>query len=84
MKVFFEFEQTENEIANKMLELINRSNKYKLMWALRHLESEINEEGGQLIITSARGRSGIQMNGFTEELKDQIKAVIDQFQFDSL
>lgn len=84
MKVFYEFDLTGNEMTDKILDLVNRNNKYKLMWMLRHLESEINEEGGQIIVTSAMGKSGIQMNGFTEELKDKMKKVFAHFEPDAL
>jgi len=47
--------------------------KYRIMWELRTLESEINSEGGAIIITE---KSQIETKDFTTELSEKIKTLL--------
>lgn len=49
--------------------------KYKIMWTLRHLETEINAEGGVLIIT---GKGDLELKEFSAELSFKIKEAIEK------
>ncbi|MBK9380631.1 MAG: hypothetical protein IPN39_04825 [Chitinophagaceae bacterium] len=53
----------------------NEAEKYKLMWRLRSLESEINKEGGIFILTK---EGGLQIKDFSTELLNEIKKVLHQ------
>ena len=55
-------------------QLLLEKTKYQLMWKLRHIENEINSEGGVIIIDLAK--SGAEITGFTEELTDKIYSII--------
>jgi len=48
--------------------------KYKIMWALRGIEKEINEEGGMIIITP---EFRIETKDFSEELTERISGLLD-------
>lgn len=48
--------------------------KYKVMWALRSIEKEINDEGGMIVIT---WDFKIELKDFSEPLSEQILRLID-------
>jgi flagellar biosynthesis/type III secretory pathway protein FliH len=47
--------------------------KYRIMWELRSIESEINSEGGCIIITE---NGKIETKDFTAELSERIKTLL--------
>src|ERR1035437_3833848 len=61
------------KIYNKLTEIMCVKQKYQIMWGLRSIENEINEEGGRVIITK-EGR--IKIQGFTKELKTKIYSLL--------
>ena len=54
--------------------LLLEKTKYKLMWELRHIENEINSEGGIILIDFVK--RGAEITGFSEELTDKIHKII--------
>ncbi|NML41647.1 hypothetical protein HHL17_30965 [Chitinophaga sp. G-6-1-13] len=78
MKVYIEYEVKEtNEIiqpiADQLLSTTTELIKYRVMWGLRKLEDEIEEEGGQIIV-HMNGR--IHTKSFTPELTEKIKVAL--------
>ncbi|HEY8687623.1 MAG TPA: hypothetical protein VIM07_00195 [Chitinophagaceae bacterium] len=57
-----------SNIADATQQLIFEKFKYKIMWDLRSIENEINEEGGIIIITT----KGVETKNFTQYLSDKI------------
>ncbi len=57
--------------------------KYKIMWALRHLESEMNESEGIITIhsESLSGKRRISAEGFSDELIEKIQAIAKASKF---
>ena len=67
LKSAIEFQKVEAYTNN----LILTKEKYKLMWFLRHLENEINEQGGIIILSI----KNIETKGFTVEFTDKLNEV---------
>ncbi len=57
--------------------------KYKIMWALRFLEKEINESEGILTINSERlgGKTKITAEGFSDDIMAKIQEVAKASKF---
>ncbi len=83
MKIYYEFEPTDNELADKFLIAMFEKNKYELMWTLRSIENDINYEGGMIIMTTTNGKSGIYTKGFTRSTIDKIMELIRNSNFPS-
>lgn len=63
----------------KSMEQFFEIEKWKLMWRLRHLEADIESEGGTLTLTKD---GGLSLDGFSEELLKKIgQAVKKDVQF---
>ena len=62
-----------NEIAETAYYHILTKWKYKIMWHLRSVENEINDEGG-IIIVDLSGK--IEIKQFTEELTEKIHELL--------
>jgi hypothetical protein len=85
MKVYYEMpdlfsEDTGNEIIDQYNQLnnlclfhIGHKFKYRVMWELRHLEKEIDSEGGVIVIKQA---GQMEAKEFSAELLLKIKQVI--------
>jgi hypothetical protein len=54
------------------MELHQENAKLRCKWSLRHLENEINSEGGTLIITE---KSDVKIKGFSPDLAQKISDV---------
>jgi len=83
MKVYYEFEPTDDGAKDMLLLTLYEKYKYELMWTLRSIENEINDSEGQIIITTAHGKSGVKTNQFTRELTDKIMKLIKESTFPS-
>jgi len=81
MKVFYEFESTGNDFEDNVLLPMYEKLRFEMMWTLRSLEKEIDNEGGQIIITYDKG---VKTKGFTQELTDKIADTIKAAGFPSL
>lgn len=80
MKVYYEFdpideEESDNPLISKFAHMakenllnISFKFKYRLMWELRHLESEINEDGGVIIIRNGK----LETKDFSIETSEKI------------
>ena len=53
--------------------------KYQIMWGLRSIENEINEQSGSITITK---EWKIETKDFTQELTDKIHALLDKSKFE--
>ena len=53
--------------------------KYQIMWALRSIEQEFNEQGGCIIITK---KGKLQIKDFTQELTDKITSLLSSTNFE--
>lgn len=75
MKIYVEYDVPDtgvpalNPLGEFTMKIMMEKNKYKIMWQLRSLENQINEEGGMIIITE-KGR--IHTKNFTPDLTDRI------------
>ena len=71
-----------NNLSNtyKLLkENMSIKQKYEIMWGLRSIENEFNEEGGCIIITKD---GKIHTKDFTQELTDKIHFLISLIKFE--
>ncbi|HEY8658671.1 MAG TPA: hypothetical protein VIL78_06520 [Hanamia sp.] len=57
--------------------------KYKIMWALRSIEAEINNSDGVINIHSEAlgSKTSISINGFSDELKKKIEDIASVTKF---
>ncbi|MCE3282584.1 MAG: hypothetical protein K0Q66_1321 [Chitinophagaceae bacterium] len=60
-------------LQQKYLEVVQQTLQYRIMWALRSLEHEINESGG-MIMLGADGQ--LTLKEFSEDLAERIEACI--------
>lgn len=60
-------------LQQRYLEVVQQNLQYKIMWALRSLEAEIDEAGG-IIILSPDGQ--LTLKEFTQELSERIEECI--------
>lgn len=60
-----------NNVEEYINILLLQKFKYKIMWHLRFLETQINEEGGIIIVSI----KSIETKGFSQELTDKIREV---------
>ncbi len=51
--------------------------KYKVMWALRHLEHEMDNEEGHIIIDVEHDSGNFHVNGFSDNLHKKIEQLLD-------
>ena len=80
MKVYLEYNIPESEdmpslnpLAEFAMKKHMEKEKYKVMWQLRSLENEINQEGGLIIITE---KGKIHTKDFTSELTEKIHQLL--------
>ena len=62
-------------LQQRYLEVVQQNLQYKIMWALRSMEAEIDEAGG-MIILSPEGT--LTLKEFTQELSDRIEQCIKE------
>jgi hypothetical protein len=62
-------------LQQRYLEVVQQNLQYKIMWALRSMEAEIDEAGGMIIL----GTDGtLTLKEFTQELSDRIEQCIKE------
>lgn len=62
-------------LQQRYLEVVQQNLQYKIMWALRSLEEEINEAGGMIIL----GTDGtLTLKEFLPELSERIEQCIKE------
>jgi hypothetical protein len=85
MKIYTDFEPTGDETADGIMQLLFSKLRYQLMWRLRKLELEINNEPeGVLIIRAHDGIDGItktHVRGFSVALMEKISERLEGFYF---
>lgn len=66
------------DAANQMILLLAENFKYKIMWALRSMEKEIEECGGVIFLVSkkATDTARIELEGFTAEQGERIQRLL--------
>lgn len=83
MKVYYKIKNEETEfingidfgsLADTQMTLFMEKTKYKILWALRSIEDDINYEGGMIVINE---KGQIETKGFTQETTDKIRALIE-------
>lgn len=57
-------------------QLMYEKDKYKIMWALRHLEDQIEKENGIFLLWDNNGVPSLQFKEFSNELKVQISEAL--------
>lgn len=62
-------------LQQKYLEVVQQNLQYKIMWALRSMEHEIEEAGG-IIILDTEGT--LTLKEFTQDLSDRIEQCIKE------
>ncbi len=75
MKIFYEFDDTRGLNQMKLQCLYFAKEKYKILWALRHLEDNIendDKDGVILIPTLGSDESTIVIRGFSDDLRDKV------------
>ncbi len=60
-----------NNVEDYVNLLLLQKFKYKIMWHLRFLENQINDEGGIIILSI----KSIETKGFSQELTEKIREV---------
>jgi hypothetical protein len=84
MKVYLEINNRDNAPDNEIavIYLLADMIKYKTMWLLRNLESEIDREGGQIIAAISNSAPvTFKLNGFTDELDSKISSILNSADF---
>lgn len=76
MKVYYEFPPSGNDDYDKIIRMMFEKWKYQMMWALRHLEREMEEEGGCIIIQSPGTQYRFVIRDFSYELTEKIDAIL--------
>lgn len=64
--------ETQQSLMNMHYNLM----KCRAMWALRHLEAEIDAEDGVLILSDVDGDLSMEAKGFSQEIYEKISAII--------
>lgn len=77
MKVYTEFAAFDDDKQNEIVQLMAVITKYRFMWELRHLENDIVNEGGSIIISV--NPWGIKTRQFSQELTDKIVEIFKDF-----
>lgn len=78
MKIYFHILELRSNFSelDRLMDTVNRNffmmYKYRLMWNLRHLENQINSEGGIIVFDQ---ELNVTAKGFTPELTQQIEAI---------
>ena len=84
MKILLSFNK-EDELTpfqSASIDLLGEMVKYKTMWLLRSFETDINDEGGQIIaLISNSIAPSFTLNGFSENLENQIRSILDNSNF---
>lgn len=78
MRVYYEMKPTGTDAIDYYLRVLFEMYRFRLMWYLRHLEQEINDEGGCLIIVAETDRSYIHTKDFTRGLTEKVTAIIKE------
>ncbi|MEJ7821477.1 MAG: hypothetical protein WKF85_04100 [Chitinophagaceae bacterium] len=85
MKIYTDFEPTGDETADGIMQLLFSKLRYQLMWRLRKLELEINNEPeGVLIIRAHDGIDGMiktHVRGFSDAIMEKISERLKDFYF---
>jgi hypothetical protein len=82
MKVYLDIEPFDNDFSKNIITTFAESAKFKTMWYLRHLEQRIVLENGQIIIQIFhQQKPTIKINGFSDELKNDIENVISEIEY---
>lgn len=77
MRFYIEPPVSDVEFVQAHWQLLYEKNKYKIMWALRHLEAEIEEENGMFILADHDGEPRLQAKDFSEELSEKIAEALE-------
>ncbi len=76
----------DNPTIQAVYNVLYQSVKYQLMWALRPLEKEMNQQKGYVRINQLLFDYGnipqIQIDGFDTVLTEKIRAIISTLQFE--
>lgn len=76
----------DNPAIQAVNNVLYQSVKYQLMWALRTLEKEMNQQNGYVRINQLLFDYGhipqIQIDGFDTPLTEKIRAIISTLQFE--
>lgn len=72
MKFYHEAPLTGNEEYDRMMFIVFEMHKYKHMWHLRHLEKEIEESGGILLLKQIDGKVKFILRQFPPDLVEKI------------
>jgi len=78
MKIYYEVESSGDDRADSLMMPLYEKYKFEMMWILRDLEKEMNEENGMVIITPTWG---VRTRGFSQELTDKIGNIIHNSNF---
>lgn len=63
--------------ANEQIQLLAELHKYKMMWALRSMEKEIEQSGGIIYLVSKPGVSStIRPEGFTADMEQRVRSLL--------
>jgi hypothetical protein len=81
MKVYYHFEGTDVPFADTVLSNYYHKWKYRLMWELRHLENEISEDGGMIIIHEKK--PNFRLSFHSQELVDKIRDILTSTDWDT-
>jgi hypothetical protein len=80
MKVYISYDSQEyaddsiQKLSDKYMYNMLMKWRYKVMWYLRSIEKEIDEEGGIIIVDA--DKSGFHTKGFTVGLTERIKELL--------
>jgi len=79
MKIYYSNEPTGDDNADKILNLVLEKCKYQIMWHLRHLEDEINnEKEGIITLVISDNKKGVGLKGFSKELAEKILDIVNK------
>lgn len=81
MKFYHQLEDHENPIAEDSWMHITHKFKYRIMWELRHLEKEIDDEGGIIMFYAENDRDWIETKNFSPDLDARIWEIIKGIDF---
>ena len=76
MKFYIEPPVIGNEIRDLYAQMIWEKHKWQHMWFLRHLEDEINKEGGMLILRGDNSIPKLEVIDFSPELVEKIESAV--------
>lgn len=75
MKIYYELADTQPEQL-KLQSLFFFKWKYKILWALKHLDNEIQKDTneGRILLPTLGSEFIIKIEGFSDELRDKIES----------